>query len=82
MERWIDQADIDGFNLVSVDTPKSFEDVVELLVPELRRRGIYAEPSQESMTTRERVYGKGRSSLDGDHVGSTYKYAVYREDLP
>ncbi|KAL2858053.1 luciferase-like domain-containing protein [Aspergillus pseudoustus] len=80
MERWINEADIDGFNLVSVVTPQSFEDVVELLVPELRRRGLYAEPSEESLTTREQVYGKGRRSLDGDHVGSQYKYAVYKED--
>ncbi|KAL4782576.1 luciferase-like domain-containing protein [Aspergillus varians] len=56
--------------------------VVELLVPELRRRGIYAEPSKESLTTREQVYEKGRRSLDGGHVGSRYKYAVYRENLP
>jgi alkanesulfonate monooxygenase SsuD/methylene tetrahydromethanopterin reductase-like flavin-dependent oxidoreductase (luciferase family) len=82
MERWIDEADVDGFNLVSVVTPQSFEDVVELLVPELRRRGLYAELSDEDLTTRERVYGKGRRFLEEDHVGSRYKYAVYREDLP
>ncbi|KAL3490674.1 luciferase-like domain-containing protein [Aspergillus germanicus] len=82
MERWIDEADVDGFNLVSVVTPQSFEDVVELLVPELRRRGLYAELSDESLTTRERVYGKGRRFLDEEHAGSRYKYGVYREDLP
>ncbi|KAL4876803.1 luciferase-like domain-containing protein [Aspergillus karnatakaensis] len=82
MERWIDRADIDGFNLVSVVTPQSFEDVVELLVPELRRRGLYAELSDESLTTRERVYGKGRRFLADDHVGSTYRYDVYKDDLP
>jgi FMN-dependent oxidoreductase (nitrilotriacetate monooxygenase family) len=81
MERWIDEADVDGFNLVSVVTPQSFEDVVELLVPELRRRGLYAELSDENLTTRERVYGKGRRFLDEHHVGSKYKFAVYREEL-
>ncbi|KAJ0413331.1 luciferase-like domain-containing protein [Aspergillus carlsbadensis] len=51
MERWINEADIDGFNLVSVATPQSFEDVVELLVPELRRWGLHAEPGEERLTT-------------------------------
>ncbi|UPK95989.1 hypothetical protein LCI18_006924 [Fusarium solani-melongenae] len=79
MERWINEADVDGFNLVAVVTPGSFEDVVELLVPELRRRGLYPEPSTEELTTREQVHGKGKRSLDGSHVGSKYKYDVYQE---
>ncbi|WYZ36946.1 hypothetical protein EsH8_II_000452 [Colletotrichum jinshuiense] len=83
MERWIDEAGVDGFNIVSVVTPQSFEDVVELLVPELRRRGLYPEPSdddEEPLTARERVFGKGQASLAPEHLGSTYKYDVYKED--
>ncbi|RSL75702.1 hypothetical protein CEP51_010620 [Fusarium floridanum] len=80
MERWINEADVDGFNLVAVVTPGSFEDVVELLVPELRRRGLYPEPSTEELTTREQVHGKGKRSLDDSHIGSQYKYDVYKEE--
>lgn len=83
MERWIHEAGVDGFNIVSVVTPQSFEDVVELLVPELRRRGLYPEPSdddEEPLTARERVFGKGQASLAPEHLGSTYKYDVYKED--
>ncbi|KAM5356727.1 hypothetical protein ACJ41O_003373 [Fusarium nematophilum] len=80
MERWIRDADVDGFNLVAVVTPGSFEDVVELLVPELRSRGLYPEPSEDDLTARERVYGKGQKSLLDDHLGSRYKYAVYQGD--
>ncbi|KAF4626695.1 hypothetical protein G7Y89_g11465 [Cudoniella acicularis] len=41
MERWMEVADLDGFNISHVVSPGSFEDVVELLIPELRRRGLY-----------------------------------------
>lgn len=80
MERWVREGDIDGFNIAYVTTPGTFEEVVDLLVPELRRRGVYPEASEEQLTARERLYGKGQSALRDDHIGSTYKYDVYKED--
>lgn len=82
LERWITEADVDGFNLGYVTTPGTFEDVVDLLVPELRRRGIYPETAQGGLTAREKIYGIGKPHLRDDHVGSTYKYDVYTEDVP
>lgn len=82
LERWMQEADVDGFNIGYVTTPGSFEDVVELLIPELRRRGLYPETVEDGLTARERIYGKGQSQLRDDHTGSTYKYDVYREDPP
>lgn len=75
-EHWADTADLDGFNVAYVTTPGTFEDVVNLLVPELRKRGRYA-PIGESGTMRERIYGKGQSRLRKDHVGSRYTYDQY-----
>lgn len=84
MVRWIREADLDGFNIGYVTTPGTFEDVVELLIPELRRRGIYPElkDAGEGLTARERIYGKGQSGLRDDHTGSAYKYDRYKEDAP
>jgi FMN-dependent oxidoreductase (nitrilotriacetate monooxygenase family) len=83
LERWVKEADVDGFNIGYVTTPGSFEDVVELLVPELRRRGIYAEVPQEGKdeewTAREKVYGKGQKGLRDDHEGAKYRYDVYEK---
>ncbi|KAH7396449.1 HK97 family phage prohead protease [Pyrenochaeta sp. MPI-SDFR-AT-0127] len=83
LERWVRDADVDGFNIGYVTTPGSFEDVVELLVPELRRRGIYAEIPEEAKgeewTAREKVYGKGQAKLRNDHTGAQYRYDVYDE---
>ncbi|KAK4550014.1 hypothetical protein LTR36_002981 [Oleoguttula mirabilis] len=82
MERWIKEADLDGFNIAYVTTPGTFEDVIELLIPELRRRGLYPEKIEDGLTAREKVYGKGQSKLRDDHSGSAYKYDVYQEDAP
>ncbi|OJJ44109.1 hypothetical protein ASPZODRAFT_122387 [Penicilliopsis zonata CBS 506.65] len=82
MEHWIHEADIDGFNLGYVTTPGTFEEVVDLLIPELRRRGLYPEPPEEQLTAREKVYGQGQKELRNDHPGSQYKYDVYQEEDP
>jgi alkanesulfonate monooxygenase SsuD/methylene tetrahydromethanopterin reductase-like flavin-dependent oxidoreductase (luciferase family) len=79
-QKWVEDGDLDGFNIAYVTTPGSFVDVVDLLVPELRRRGLYAEaphPDDAPLTARERVYGKGQNLLRNDHVGASYRYDVY-----
>ncbi|KAH7141960.1 luciferase-like domain-containing protein [Dactylonectria macrodidyma] len=77
MERWVREADVDGFNLSPVVQPQSWEDIVELLVPELQRRGIYWEDYEApGGTLRENVQGKGSSRLRDDHVGHTYAYSL------
>ncbi|ODM23142.1 hypothetical protein SI65_00731 [Aspergillus cristatus] len=83
LERWFEEGDLDGFNLGYVTTPGTFEEVVDLLVPELRRRGVYPGPLPEGerLTAREKVYGKGQSGLREDHVGSGYKYDSYEETV-
>lgn len=39
IERWVDDAGLDGINLAYVITPGSFEEFVDLVVPELQKRG-------------------------------------------
>ncbi|KAF1847902.1 putative dibenzothiophene desulfurization enzyme A [Cucurbitaria berberidis CBS 394.84] len=77
LEEWMEIADLDGFNVGYVTSPGSFEDLVDLLVPELRLRGRYPE-KVVGATLRERVFGVGQSKLRDDHVGSTYKYDNYQ----
>ncbi|ROV98418.1 hypothetical protein VMCG_07107 [Cytospora schulzeri] len=85
MERWVREAGVDGFNIGYVTTPGTFEEVVDLLVPELRRRGLYPGPpgeEEERLTAREKIYGRGQKGLRDDHAGSRYKYDVYQEEPP
>lgn len=56
LERWVEEGGVDGFNLAYVITPGTFEDIVELLVPELRRRGRVWD-DYEGATLRERLSG-------------------------
>ncbi|KAM5341820.1 hypothetical protein ACJ41O_014851 [Fusarium nematophilum] len=75
MEKWVEEADVDGFNLSPVVQPGSWEDIVELLVPELQRRGVYwGDYEVEGGTLRENVQGRGNSRLRDDHVGHGYVY--------
>ncbi|ORY67192.1 HK97 family phage prohead protease [Pseudomassariella vexata] len=84
MCRWIREGDLDGFNLGYVTTPGTFEDVVELLIPELRKRGLYPSEDDGSVnwTARERIYGAGQKGLRDDHTGAAYRYDQYKEDPP
>ncbi|RDW60222.1 putative monooxygenase-2 [Coleophoma crateriformis] len=76
LETWIDIADVDGFNIAYVSNPGSFEDVVELLVPELQKRGLmqteYAVPGG---TMRENLLRQpGQKKLRDDHFGSQFSW--------
>lgn len=75
LERWVAEADVDGFNLSPVVQPQSWRDIVELLVPELQRRGIYWDDYETpGGTLRENALGKGTKGLRADHEGHNYKY--------
>ena len=75
LERWMREADVDGFNLAYAITPGTFVDFVELAVPELRRRGLVPseqEDGREGQTLRERL-GQGSARLSEDHPGAQYR---------
>ena len=55
---WMDQADVDGFNLSRTITPECLEDVVRLLVPALQERGRYKRAYTPG-TYREKLFGAG-----------------------
>lgn len=58
LQEWVEETDVDGFNLAYAVTPQSFEDAVNLLVPELQRRGAYPKAYRPG-TLREKLFGRG-----------------------
>jgi FMN-dependent oxidoreductase (nitrilotriacetate monooxygenase family) len=66
LERWVDETGIDGINLVPIYQPGSFTDFIELVVPELQRRGRMR-TGYEGATLRENLFGEGVSRLLPDH---------------
>ncbi|KAF3359662.1 hypothetical protein VdG1_05151 [Verticillium dahliae VDG1] len=84
LETWVREADVDGFNFAYVLFPQSFEDIIELLLPELRKRGLfwddYAVPAG---TYRENFYRReGQKQPLDEHVAASYlwKEGVSAED--
>jgi len=59
-------------------TPESFTDFVDLVVPELQRRGVYKR-DYAAGTLREKLYGSGRMLLPTDHPAALYRQ---RKNLP
>ncbi len=55
--RWMEETGVDGYNLASVVMPETFADIVDLLVPELQRRGVFKH-GYEPGTLREKLFGQ------------------------
>lgn len=70
---WMDQADVDGFNLSRTVTPECLEDVVRLLVPALQERGRYKRGYQPG-TYREKLFGAG-PLLAAPHPAAGFRQA-------
>ncbi|KQQ40213.1 5,10-methylene tetrahydromethanopterin reductase [Duganella sp. Leaf126] len=73
LQAWQDETGIDGFNLAFAVAHDSMRDVVELIVPELQRRGRYRSAydnhnDSDSGTLRSRITGGG-ARLPASHVG-------------
>lgn len=86
MQRWVDEADVDGFNMPYAIFPSSFQDVVNLLVPELRSRGMFWEDyAVPGGTYRENFYQQqGQSGPLPEHVAARYRWraGVDKEQHP
>ncbi len=67
LEAWMDDTGIDGFNLAFAVAHESLRDVVELIVPELQRRGRYR-TDYAGGTLRQQLFGNG-DRLPAAHAG-------------
>ncbi|MGK9148760.1 NtaA/DmoA family FMN-dependent monooxygenase [Plantibacter flavus] len=72
IERWLDEVGIDGINLRQYHSFDTLTDFVELVVPELRRRGRLREAYRPGETLRERLTGGG-PRLPDDHPAARYR---------
>ncbi|MBK5002039.1 LLM class flavin-dependent oxidoreductase [Pseudomonas sp. S31] len=65
LQAWVEETDVDGFNLASVVAPETFVAVVDLLVPELQSRGLFKR-EYTSGTLRNKLFDKG-NHLESPH---------------
>jgi len=73
IEKWLDEDGIDGINLRQYLTFETARDFIELVVPELRRRGRFRESYNDGETLRERLFGAGQARLPANHSGARYR---------
>ncbi|GAM42749.1 hypothetical protein TCE0_044r17005 [Talaromyces pinophilus] len=76
LQKWVDVADVDGFNFSYTVSPGTFEDMIEFLWPELRRRGvIWDDYEVPGGAARENYFldGKGPRVREG-HPARKYRW--------
>ncbi len=73
IEKWLDVDGIDGINLIQQMSFQTARDFIELVIPELRRRGRFRESYRDGETLRERFFGAGHARLPADHFGARYR---------
>ena len=67
MERWVREVGVDGFNVKEVVRTGTLDDFVDLVVPELRERGLLP-ATDETEPLRDRLFGDG-PRLPSTHPG-------------
>ncbi len=71
LESWIAETGLDGFNLTRIVTPESYVDFIDLVIPELQRRGSY-KTAYAGGTLREKLF-QGAAQLPPQHTGAGYR---------
>jgi FMN-dependent oxidoreductase (nitrilotriacetate monooxygenase family) len=71
LQQWVEETDVDGFNLAYAVTHETFADIVEHLVPELQKRGVYRKDYAPG-TLREKLFGGG-ARLPSNHPAARYR---------
>jgi FMN-dependent oxidoreductase (nitrilotriacetate monooxygenase family) len=73
LERWFDATGIDGFNLCYAVAPETMIDIVDLVVPELQKRGRYKR-AYTGGTLREKLFRQGEARLSALHPATTFRH--------
>jgi len=65
---WVNEADVDGFNLSRTVVPECLESFIELVLPILQERGVYNR-EYATGTYRQKLFGHG-DRLPSEHPGA------------
>ena len=72
LQRWVEVADVDGFNVNACVRPADFERFGRFVTPVLRERGLLADGAVTARTARE-VFGGAGARLRGDHPADGFR---------
>ncbi|QGZ64950.1 LLM class flavin-dependent oxidoreductase [Paraburkholderia acidisoli] len=71
LQSWVAETGVDGFNLSRTVVPESYEDFVDLVIPELQSRGLY-KTQYAPGTLRDKLFQAG-PTLPERHAGASYR---------
>ncbi|WP_099023288.1 LLM class flavin-dependent oxidoreductase [Mycolicibacterium palauense] len=71
LQQWVDETDVDGFNLAYAVSPGTFADFIDHVVPVLTTRGAY-QSAYTPGTLRNKLLGRGDRLADS-HRGARYR---------
>ncbi|HUD58919.1 MAG TPA: LLM class flavin-dependent oxidoreductase [Acetobacteraceae bacterium] len=72
MQAWVEEADVDGFNLSRTVVPECVEDFVTLVVPELQTRGLMKQGYAHG-TLRQKLFGPEHARLPASHPAARHR---------
>ncbi|PZM10188.1 LLM class flavin-dependent oxidoreductase [Rhizobium tubonense] len=73
LQMWIEEGEIDGFNLARTVAPESLRDFVDLVVPVLQERGLFkADYAQGPL--RQKMFQRGDGRLPDSHPAATFRH--------
>jgi FMN-dependent oxidoreductase (nitrilotriacetate monooxygenase family) len=72
LARWVEEADVDGFNLSRTVMPECLESFIGLVVPVLQERGLYKQGYAPG-TCREKLFGVG-ARLPDSHPAARHRH--------
>jgi FMN-dependent oxidoreductase (nitrilotriacetate monooxygenase family) len=72
LQSWIEETGVDGFNLSRTVVPESYEDFVDLVVPELQDRGVYKTAYAEG-SLRRKLFDAG-DRLPARHAAAQFRH--------
>ena len=71
LQAWAEDTGVDGFNLTRTVVPESFEDFIDIVVPELQQRGLHKTAYAEG-SLRHKLFGEG-DRLPARHAAARFR---------
>ncbi|GJD95046.1 LLM class flavin-dependent oxidoreductase [Methylobacterium iners] len=71
LQSWMEEGEVDGFNLSRIVVPESYADFIDIVVPELQDRGIYKTAYAEG-SLRAKLFGQG-DRLPARHAANAFR---------
>jgi alkanesulfonate monooxygenase len=73
LQSWVEEGEVDGFNLSRIVVPESFSDFIDLVIPELQDRGLY-KTEYAPGSLRRKLFGE-EDRLSARHAAHAFRYA-------